>query len=69
MRKQFEGVSNAMEDPDAGFRAATKAAVEKYKAERGAPDPGSPVRLKVLEMYVDVQNPIHGYIVVLEPHD
>ncbi|HET6642572.1 MAG TPA: hypothetical protein VFG93_04805, partial [Gaiellaceae bacterium] len=62
MPKRFEGVSSAMEDPDAGFRAATKAAVEKFKAEGGGSALGSPVRLRVSEMYVDVQNPIHGYI-------
>ncbi len=49
------------------FRAATKAAVDEYKAKEGAPAPGAPVRLRVAEMYVDVQNPIHGYIVELEP--
>jgi hypothetical protein len=69
MAKRFRGVSNATEDPDAGFRAATKVAVEKYKEERGSPEPGSPVRLRVAEMYVNVQNPIHGYIVDLETDD
>jgi hypothetical protein len=68
MAKRYQGVSNAADgDPDAGFRAATKAAVEEYKAKEGPPAPGSPVRLRVAEMYVDVQNPIHGYIVELEP--
>jgi hypothetical protein len=67
MGKKYEGFSNAMEDPDAGFRAATKDAVEKYKAKEGAPAPGEPVRLRVAGMYVNVQNPIHGYIVELEP--
>ena len=68
MAKRYRGVSDAAAgDPDAGFRAATKAAVEEYKAKEGAPAPGAPVRLRVAEMYVDVQNPIHGYIVELEP--
>jgi hypothetical protein len=67
MAKRYQGVSNADGDPDAGFRAAAKAAVEDYKAKEGVPTPGSPVRLRVAEMYVDVQNPIHGYIVELEP--
>ena len=62
---RFEGVSRATEDSEAGFRAATKDAVERFKAEHGAPEPGKPVRLRVVEMYVDVQNPIHDYIVVL----
>jgi hypothetical protein len=66
MANRIEGVSNLADDPDAGFRAAAKDAVEKYKAKHGAPAPGKPVRLKVTEMYVNVQNPIHGYIVVLE---
>ena len=59
-------VSRISEDPEAGFRAATKAAVDNYKAEHGAPEPGKPVRLRVAEMYVEVQNPIHDYIVVLD---
>jgi hypothetical protein len=67
MAKRYRGESKIDADPDAGFRAATKAAVEEYKAKEGAPSPGSPVRLRVAEMYVDVQNPIHGYIVELEP--
>ena len=62
----IEGVSKCADDPDAGFRAATKDAVEKYKETHGTPEPGSPVRLRVAEMYVRVQNPIHDYIVVLE---
>lgn len=66
MAKHFEGVSVADDDSDAGFRAATRAAVERYKAEQGAPKPGKPVKLRVADMYVRVQNPIHEYIVVLE---
>jgi hypothetical protein len=68
MGKRFQGVSNAAEQ-DAGFRAATKNAVDKYKEEHGAPEPGSPVRLRVADMYVEVRNPIHGYIVDLETDD
>jgi hypothetical protein len=66
-KDKWEGYSNATEDNDAGFRAAARDAVEKYKADKGAPQPGAPVRLKVTDMYVDVQNPIHGFIVVLGP--
>ncbi len=61
--REFHVIS---EDPEAGFRAATKAAVDNYKAEHGAPEPGKPVRLRVAEMYVEVHNPIHDYIVVLD---
>jgi hypothetical protein len=67
MRDRYEGYSDATKDQDAGFRAAARDAVEKYKAENGKPEPGQPVRLKVTDMYVDVQNPIHGFIVVLGP--
>jgi hypothetical protein len=67
MAKRYQGVSSADVDPDAGFRAAAKAAVEDYKTKEGAPAPGEPVRLRVTGMYVDVKNPIHGYIVELEP--
>jgi hypothetical protein len=61
---KYEGFSNA-KDADAGFRAATNDAFRKYKADKDAPTP--PRRLRVTEMYVEVENPIHGYIVVLEP--
>jgi hypothetical protein len=62
---QFEGISRAA-DQEAGFRAATQAAVERFKEDHGPPEPGQPVRLRVAEMYVTVQNPIHDYIVVLD---
>jgi hypothetical protein len=62
---QFEGISRAA-DQEAGFRAATQAAVERFKEDHGPPEPGKPVRLRVAEMYVTVQNPIHDYIVVLD---
>jgi hypothetical protein len=67
---QYTGVSSAPDDPDAGFRAATRAAVDEfkasaeYKAWRDS-DPTEPKRLDVKEMYVRVENPIHDYIIVL----
>ena len=68
-KKKYEGFSDA-QDPEAGFRQATQAAVEKFNADRaagqGAGAAGGPVRLKVKGMYVEVRNPLHGYIVVLE---
>lgn len=66
-KERYRGVSNVDGNPDAGFRAAANAAVDDYKAKKGTPTPGSPVRLRVAEMYVEVTNPIHGYIVELEP--
>jgi hypothetical protein len=65
MAERYRGVSRA-EDDDAGFRAATHKAVEDYKAKAGAPKPGEPVKLRVAEMYVEVHNPIHEFIVDLE---
>jgi hypothetical protein len=62
---QFEGISRAA-DQEAGFRAATQAAVERFKEDHGPPEPGQPVRLRVADMYVTVHNPIHDYIVVLD---
>jgi hypothetical protein len=62
MAKTWEGRANA-QDPDGGFRKAAADAVEKYKADNGA----LPTQLKVAEMYVEVRNPIHQYIVVLGP--
>ena len=66
MRDLFEGVSNVNAESEAGFRAAANDAVEKYKQKHGMPEQGRPVRLRVADMYVRVQNPIHDYIVVLE---
>jgi hypothetical protein len=63
MPERYRGVSRA-QDQDAGFRQATHDAVEKYKAKAGAPS--EPVRLRVAEMYVEVHNPIHEFIVDLE---
>lgn len=65
MPERYRGVSRA-EDQDAGFRQATHNAVEEYKAKAGAPDPDQPVRLRVADMYVEVHNPIHEFIVDLE---
>jgi hypothetical protein len=61
---KYEGVSRASSS-DAGFKAATQAAVEEYKKAQGTPAPGKPVRLRVAKMYVRVENPIHEFIVVL----
>ena len=63
MPERYRGVSRAA-DQDAGFRQATHAAVEDYKAKAGAPS--EPVRLRVADMYVEVHNPIHEFIVDLE---
>ena len=63
---KYRGVSSSSEDDDAGFRAATRKAVDEYKAKEGAPEAGKPVELRVAEMYVKVQNPIHEFIVELE---
>jgi hypothetical protein len=63
---RFEGSSETRDNPDAGFRAAAQDAVEKFKAQRGVSEHGTPVRLRVAEMYVTVRNPVHDYIVVLE---
>lgn len=61
---KYKGVSQASSQ-DAGFKAATQAAVDEYKKARGTPAPGKPVRLRVAKMYVEVHNPIHEFIVVL----
>jgi hypothetical protein len=64
MPTRYEGISDA-KDPEAGFRAAAKDAVEKFKADAGEKRE-APVRLRVVDMYVSVQNPIHDYRVVLQ---
>jgi hypothetical protein len=48
------------------FAAAAEQAVAKWEDQRGGP-PDEPTRLKVVEMYVTVRNPIGDYIVVLGP--
>jgi hypothetical protein len=62
---RYEGTSTD------GFKAAVDDAWEKAKAEDGkskkAKGTGGPARLRVAEMYVTASNPIHDYIVVLEP--
>jgi hypothetical protein len=62
MAAEWEGNVLASDD-GAGFRRATEVAVDKYREDPETP--AEPVRLKVLNMYVEVQNPIHQYIVVL----
>jgi hypothetical protein len=64
MAHEWKGVVKASDD-GAGFRRATELAVDEYKADPETAD--EPVRLKVVNMYVQVQNPIHEYIVVLGP--
>lgn len=48
------------------FADAAKQAVAKWEDQRGGP-PDEPIRLRVVEMYVTVHNPIGDYIVVLGP--
>ena len=52
--------------PD-GFAAAAKNAVEKYEEDHGPPPPDELVTLRVVEMYVTVENPLHDYRVKLGP--
>lgn len=62
MKQEGETYTGASTD---GFRSATEAAVAVYE-ERNGPPP-EPVQLRVVEMYVTVQNPIRDYRVVLGP--
>ena len=50
-----------------GFSVATHEAVEDYEKKNGKPPEGETWKLKVLEMYVTVENPVRDYIVVLGP--
>jgi len=52
-----------------GFSVATKEAVEDYEHKHGKPADGETWTLKVLEMYVTVENPVRDYIVVVGPTD
>lgn len=49
--------------PDS-FAAAAQQAVQKWENQRGGP-PERRTTLRVIDMYVDVDNAIHDYIVVL----
>ena len=49
-----------------GFRMATEDAVRAYEDAHGGPPP-EPVKLRVVDMYVTVHNPIRDYRVVLSP--
>jgi hypothetical protein len=55
----YEGASSH------GFRSATEAAVAVYEERNGVPE--EPVRLRVVDMYVTVQNPVRDYRVLLGP--
>jgi hypothetical protein len=58
----FEGRS------EAGFSFATKDAVEKYEKKHGKPsDNGESVKLRVVDLYVEFENPVRDYIVILGP--
>ena len=50
-----------------GFSVATKEAVEDYEHKHGMPEEGEVITLKVLEMYVTVENPVRDYIVIVGP--
>jgi hypothetical protein len=50
-----------------GFAAAAKDAVAKWEDENGPPPEGELVTLRVVEMSVTVENPLHDYRVLLGP--
>jgi hypothetical protein len=49
------------------WKEAAKDAVEKYERDHGPPPPGEPVTLRVVELSVTVENPLHDYRVRLGP--
>ncbi|HEY7149276.1 MAG TPA: hypothetical protein VH420_07505 [Gaiellaceae bacterium] len=58
----FEGRS------EAGFSFATRDAVEAYEKKHGPPSAkGETLRLRVVDLYVEFENPVRDYIVVLGP--
>ena len=52
-----EGVSRS------GFKAAAEAAAAVYEERHGPPE--EPITLRVVEMYVTIENPVRDYRVVL----
>lgn len=48
-----------------GFSLATKDAIEDYERKKGKPDKRT--RLRVVDMFVDFENPVRDYIVILGP--
>ena len=51
-----------------GFSMATKNAVEDYEKRHGKPsDNGESVTLRVVDMFVEFDNPVRDYVVQLGP--
>ncbi len=50
-----------------GFKAAAQAAVEEYQRVNGPPPEGEPVTLRVVDILVTVENPLHDYRILLGP--
>jgi len=54
-------------ESELGFSVATKKAVEDYESKNGKPQDGEVWKLKVLEQWVTVENPVRDYIVIVGP--
>jgi hypothetical protein len=49
------------------WKDAAEDAVRRYEEDHGPPPRGEPVTLKVVELSVTVENPLHDYRVLLGP--
>jgi hypothetical protein len=50
---------------DDGFSKAAEDAVEKWEKVHGKPKNGETITLRIVDMYVTIENPVRDYIVVL----
>ncbi len=51
-----------------GFSFATRDAVKRYKKQNGHKN-GQRVRVRIVDQFVEFENPVRDYIVVLGPGD
>jgi hypothetical protein len=63
---EFEG-KTGKGDSKLGFSVATVEAVKDYEEKHGKPPEGEMWVLKILELSVTVENPVHDYKVVVGP--
>ena len=64
MRPEDEPIKG--HSPD-GFSAAARDAVERYEERYGKPEHGEPITLRVVDLEVEIENPVRDYVVSLGP--
>ena len=64
MRPEVEPITG--HSPD-GFSAAARDAVERYEEAYGKPEHGETIKLPVVKLEVEFENPVRDYFVTLGP--